>query len=45
LANVNKAWLGKKGSTENRALRPDKKLHTPVGVPPSGLRTSLRLLV
>jgi hypothetical protein len=26
-------------------LRPDKKLHTPVGVPPSGLLTSLRLLV
>jgi hypothetical protein len=26
-------------------VRPDKKLHTPVGVPPSGLLTSLRLLV
>jgi hypothetical protein len=31
--------------TENRSLRPDKKLHTPVGVPPSGLLTSLRSLV
>jgi hypothetical protein len=30
--------------TENRALRPDKKLHAPVGVPPSGLLTSLCLL-
>jgi hypothetical protein len=26
-------------------LQPDEKLHTPVGVPPSGLLTSLRLLV
>ena len=26
-------------------MRPGKKLHAPVGVPPSGLLTSLRLLV
>jgi hypothetical protein len=26
-------------------VRPGKKLHAPVGVPPSGLLTSLRLLV
>ena len=26
-------------------MRPDEKLHAPVGVPPSGLLTSLRLLV
>ena len=30
--------------TENRALWPDEKLHTPVGVPSSCLLTSLRLL-
>ena len=30
---------------ENRALRQMKRLHAPVGVPPSGLLASLRLLV
>jgi hypothetical protein len=36
IANIQKTWP---------SVRPDKKQHGPVGVPPSGLLTSLRLLV